>query len=224
MLFAEALKSGNIKINENGRIAFTPSGVEIPPAFGRGGMRVMYDLIFSTMASQAKVNTITFDDGYGTDGNVRVVKKDEDDRWIEVDVEEKRKQDDGKFQRNARRKVDATWQPDPASAAQPSTAPTGVAQHWPIPTLSNQPASGPASSASQTQPANTLMDLDPLPDATKPKYRLQSELGKTISVVDFGEKIMNAPIMLSIKEFLAVSPEMSGYIHEQTRRKRIPLD
>ena len=35
---------------------------------------------------------------------------------------------------------------------------------------------------------------------------------------------MNAPIMLSIKYFLAVSPEMSGYIHEQTRGKRIPVD
>jgi len=66
------------------------------------------------------------------------------------------------------------------------------------------------------------MDLDP-PDQ-KPKYRLQSELGKTINVTDVVEKIMNAPIMLSIKDFLAVSPEMSGYIHEQTRRKRIPID
>ena len=66
------------------------------------------------------------------------------------------------------------------------------------------------------------MDLDP-PDQ-KPKYRLQSELGKTINVTDVVEKIMNAPIMLSIKDFLAVSPEMSGYIHEQTRRKRIPVD
>jgi hypothetical protein len=35
---------------------------------------------------------------------------------------------------------------------------------------------------------------------------------------------MNAPIMLTIKEFLAVSPEMANYIHDQTRRRRSPID
>jgi hypothetical protein len=35
---------------------------------------------------------------------------------------------------------------------------------------------------------------------------------------------MNAPIQLSIKEFLAVSTEMSGYIHKQTHRKHVSQD
>ena len=59
-------------------------------------------------------------------------------------------------------------------------------------------------------PSTATMDLDP-PDP-KLKYHLQSELGKAIGVAEVGEKIMNAPIMLSIKEFLAVSPEMSGLL------------
>jgi len=53
--------------------------------------------------------------------------------------------------------------------------------------------------------------------------RNQSNLGKSISVAEVGEKIINAPIILSIKEFLADSPEMSSYIHEQTRRRWIPV-
>jgi hypothetical protein len=67
------------------------------------------------------------------------------------------------------------------------------------------------------------MDVDDNEPA-KPKYKLQSELGKTISNSDVGEKIMNAPIQLTIKEFLAVSPEMANYIHDQTRRRRSLID
>jgi hypothetical protein len=113
VLFAEALKSENIKINENGRIAFASSGAEVPPAFGRGGMKAMYDLVFSTLAaSQAGVHTITFDDGHGMDGDTQgvSVSTKEKGEWIEVDVEEKRKRDDGKFQRNPRRKIDGACQ------------------------------------------------------------------------------------------------------------------
>jgi len=62
------------------------------------------------------------------------------------------------------------------------------------------------------------MDLDP-PDSAKPKYRLQSELDKSIGVAEVGEKVMNAPITLQIKEILAVPLEMANYLHEQTRRK-----
>ena len=62
------------------------------------------------------------------------------------------------------------------------------------------------------------MDLDP-PDPAKPKYRLQSELDKSIGVAEVGEKVMNALITLQIKEILAVPLEMANYLHEQTRRK-----
>jgi hypothetical protein len=61
-------------------------------------------------------------------------------------------------------------------------------------------------------------------ETSKPKYRLQFELGKTIPTADIGEKIMNTPVMLTIKEFLAVSPEMANYIHDQTRRRRSPIE
>ena len=79
-----------------------------------------------------------------------------------------------------------------------------------------------AAPASGTSPAPSTAMMDPTD--SKPKYHLQSELGKSIGIAEVGEKITNAPIMLSIKEFLAVSPEMSEYIHEWTGRKRIPIE
>ena len=68
------------------------------------------------------------------------------------------------------------------------------------------------------------MDVDDDNEPAKPKYKLQSELGKQIPTADIGEKIMNTPVALTIKEFLAVSPEMANYIHDQTRRRRSPID
>jgi len=44
-LFTEALNTGNIKINDHGRVAFTSTGAETPPAFGRGGMKSFYDVV-----------------------------------------------------------------------------------------------------------------------------------------------------------------------------------
>jgi len=202
-LFMDALKTGNIKINENGRVAFTSTGAEIPPAFGRGGMKSLYDVVYPAAAAptQAATRAITFDDGsddrvHGT--RIATVGKDKDE-WIDVTVDEKRPRDDGnRLPRNVRRRMN-----------EPAVRPGTPIE--PAPTAA--PGASPA-------PSTATMDM---PDP-KPKYRLQSELGKSISVAEVGEKIMNAPIMLSIKEFLAVSPEMSGYIHEQTRRKRIPVE
>jgi hypothetical protein len=45
-LFVIAMKTGNIQINEYGRVVFSSNGAEIPPAFSRGGMRSLYDTVF----------------------------------------------------------------------------------------------------------------------------------------------------------------------------------
>jgi len=57
----------------------------------------------------------------------------------------------------------------------------------------------------------------------KPKYRLGSELSQTITTEEVGKKIMEAPIQLRMSELLAVSTDVSNFIHEQTRKKRIPI-
>jgi hypothetical protein len=65
----------------------------------------------------------------------------------------------------------------------------------------------------------------PPPDrgGEKPKFRLGSELNKSITVESIGEKVMEAPIQLKMCELLAVSTEVASYLHDQTRRKRIPV-
>jgi hypothetical protein len=45
-LFAEALKSGNIRINEVGHVVLSSTGAEFPPAFGHGGMKLLYDAVW----------------------------------------------------------------------------------------------------------------------------------------------------------------------------------
>ena len=60
-LFAESMKSGNIRINEIGPVVLTSTGMEIPPAFGRDGMRHFYDLVCPPVS--ADVHLVTYDNG-----------------------------------------------------------------------------------------------------------------------------------------------------------------
>jgi len=55
------------------------------------------------------------------------------------------------------------------------------------------------------------------------KFRLASELNQTINPSTIAKKIMDTTIELPMREIFAVAPDVAGYIHEQTRKKRIPL-
>ena len=56
------------------------------------------------------------------------------------------------------------------------------------------------------------------------KYKIASEVSKTVGASQIGEKIMDTPVQLSIREILAVSGDVAGYLHDQTRKRYIPLD
>jgi hypothetical protein len=205
--FDTVFKSGGVGFNNQGRVILTSTGQELIPAYGRGGMKAFYESQpqAPVPVRQVSVNAISFDDGFGSSAGTRITKLDGEE-WVDVSVEEKRKRDGMDFVKNARPRMNAPIPPPPAP-----------------------PGGSPASPASQTQPTGGTapppgpMEVDE-DNSTKPKYKLQSELGKTISTVDIGEKIMNTPVMLTIKEFLAVSPEMANYIHDQTRRRRSPIE
>ena len=63
------------------------------------------------------------------------------------------------------------------------------------------------------------------PDAAPKKFRYASELGQMVSPSQIGEKIMDTPVQLSMHEVLAVSSEVSSYLHDQTRKRRVvPVD
>jgi hypothetical protein len=55
------------------------------------------------------------------------------------------------------------------------------------------------------------------------KFRLVSELGQTVNASHIGEKIMDTMVHLPIRDVLAVSPEVAGYLHDQTRKRRVPV-
>src|SRR5437762_8685510 len=61
------------------------------------------------------------------------------------------------------------------------------------------------------------------PDAAPKKFRYASELGQMVSPSQIGEKIMDTPVQLSMHEVLAVSSEVSSYLHDQTRKHRVPV-
>ena len=63
----------------------------------------------------------------------------------------------------------------------------------------------------------------PTTEVTK-KYKLGSDIGQTVKTSQIGEKIMDTPVQLSIREILAVSGDVAGYLHDQTRKRRIPLE
>jgi len=171
-LFIEALKIENVKINENGHVAFISTGTEIPPAFGRGGMKSLYDIVYLATASvQAAAHAITFDDK-NDEGvhNSRIIKLEkEKDEWIVVSVDEKRACEDGNYLPcNVRRRIN-----------EPAVRPGTPVE--PAPTTTPAPASG-------TSPVPSTATIDEDLADLKPKYRLQSELGKSIGIAEVGEK------------------------------------
>src|SRR5579862_2516556 len=204
VFYQEAIATGNIKLNDRGRVVFAANGAEIPTQFGKGGMKRIYELTYppltGDLAIQSSSRNVTFDDGnyasIGEGHGVRVTTLDFEngirtDRIIDADVEEKRKRDEFDRTRQTRRRMEESQTPPAASGPTPPTVAPNA--------------------------------RSPRADDSKPKYRLQSQLNQTVGTADIGDKIMNTPVMLSIKEILAVSPEMGNYMHEQTRRKRVPV-
>jgi len=80
-------------------------------------------------------------------------------------------------------------------------------------------------------PAQSLVDPPaPLPVALTPpaepqrKFKLASELSKTISVANIVDKIMDSQVQLTIREILAVSKDIAGSLHEGTKLRHTPID
>ena len=73
--------------------------------------------------------------------------------------------------------------------------------------------------------AHTTCDSTPnLAPNTQKKFRLASELSETVTVAQVGEQLMDTPVQLSMRQVMAVAPDLAGYMHDQTRKRRIPVD
>ena len=231
----EALDNGLVGFNEKGRIKLMSTGEELPTKYGRGGMKEVLSSRMPTTSTTSSVtmNTadataITFDDRvFGSlgnqDGSARVTLLDFEngirtDQIIDVEANEKRKRGAADQTRRVRTRMDSQKddsQKDDSQTAQnthdtaqskKSAAPAPVSVED-VPD-EETPGGEHSTQTSQTSPPDIA--------GAKPKFRLGSELNKSITVESIGEKVMEAPIQLKMCELLAVSIEVANYLHDQT--------
>ena len=215
--FMETLKSGKIRFNDEFHLTNAATGVELPLNFGRGGQEAIFrqQQASTIPLTSPNVNAITLEPQYatlGTENSVMLTIINDDGtaehQIIDVDVEEKRKRDDhGQQGRRVRFRDDETPTPSPRPA--PYVAP--------IPPV---PAPG---SSSRRDPEPTDTGRRPAGPAQQ-KYRLASELTDTVPIATIGEKLMDTPVTLNLREVFAASSEISTYIHDQTRKRRKLID
>jgi hypothetical protein len=217
--FAAALRSGVVRFNTNGRLVNCATGEEFPTMFGKGGMKVLVPKPdIQTNVASYNVENIRLEDMYGQlgtgsafrttldlDNNVRI------DKIVDVDVEEKRRRQPEPPARSVRPRLDDSQTPTPVPVVSPSDQ---LPRSAPDIDMSDVP---PVQPYRREQPAAPLAEVGR-------KFRLASDLSRTTSVAQVGEKILDTPVQLSMREVFAVSGDVAGYLHEQTRKRRVPID
>jgi hypothetical protein len=208
--FTEALHSKLVSLNDRGRVVF--NGEELPLMWGKGGMKKFIAMVAPTAATVTPVipppvsvgNHNIMLESYGNLGpqsSVRVTTLDFEngtrtDEIIDADVNEKRRRDEI-LRRRVKPRVEDTF------------------PRVPIPPGEDKP---------DDQRSTTQGRTPDVSEETPKKFRLASELNQTVSTSQIGEKIMDTPVQLSMREILAVSSEVAGYLHDQTRKRRVPID
>ena len=238
--FEEALRTGLIRWGGNGRIINSATGLELPLMFGKGGMKALLPQQPTVMPTATPTtvssNGIMLNSRYGSIGEGTVLNTTLDfennirtDEIIDVEVNEKRKRGSAEQARRVRSRIDDTPTPEPRVAqrvpqpVQMEEVPDEDMPDFPVqPYRTRRQTQTPRAPASAPIPTATE-PIDPTMEIAK-KYKLASELSQTVETSQIGEKIMDTPVQLSIREILAVSGDVAGYLHDQTRKRRVPLD
>jgi len=235
--FQDEVSKGVVGLNEQGRVKLMATAEEVWTMFGKGGMKVIVQACLAMRAPNgssqvtlnaanarvASVGAITFEDGaeYGKLGSsMMTMVQDADGQWVDVSVEEKRKYGGTNQGRRVKPRTDSGSQGTDRSrtAFQDPSHPT------PVPNFRYPPPVQVMEVPDEDIPDRTPEAPLQAAAVNKPKFRLASGLNQTITTEEIGEKVMQAPIQLRMCELLAVSTEVANYIHDQTRRRRIPLD
>ena len=119
------LGTGQIKFNDLGHLCNAVTGEEIPPKFGRGGMKSIWKPtpVAATPVHSISVNHITLEGdkpvaSLGTESTVCLVTIHDDGRetheYIDANIEEKRKRDEIEQRRQVRPRTDES--PTPGSS------------------------------------------------------------------------------------------------------------
>ena len=209
----EAIRISRIRINDQGRIVVTATGEELPIMFGKGGMKRLITLTTAAAAISpiaAGGNNITLESygNLGPQSSVMITTLDFEngtrtDEIIDVEVNEKRRRDDI-LRRRVRPRLDDS--------------------HPYVPPPPEPPVNTPPDATMQDVQDDQRSATPGASGAPSKKYRLASEVGQHVNASHIGEKIMDTPVQLSIREVLAVSSDVSSYLHDQTRKRRIPID
>ena len=242
--FTEALRAKQVGFNDKWRIILLSTGEELPVMFNRGGMKEALKGRSAAGAVSAVANTtaadvaaITYDDrfvgslGRG-DASARVTTLDFEkgvrtDEIIDVEANEKRKRGALEQTRRVRSRIEEEASHTDRSQTAQAPVPETANEHPRAPTYGYPPPVHVTDGSDDEVPivrANAPGPAKPVATVGgKAKFRLASELNQTITTEDVGQKIMEAPIQLKMCELLAVSSEVSNYVHDQTRKRRIPI-
>ena len=208
-LFSDALRSGKVKFNDVYHIIFVATGEEIPLNRDRGGQKELFEklmLQISKPPARSSANVIVAEPALGNLGpeNAVVLATLHDDGSIkeevyDVDVYEKRKR--GEFSQAGRRNRPCQGE---------DVTPSGQHQR--------------GSQPSGTRESQTPMFMEDDPPEPKQKYQLLSKLSEVKSIEDIGSKILETPVTIPLSELLSVSSDLSTFIHDQTRKRRVPVE
>jgi hypothetical protein len=201
-----AIGDGKVRLDEYNRIVNAKTGEKYPLRYGQGGIKSLVEN--STVAATTAITLEPCVASMGGQNSVHYVTIDENGNVlheaVDVDVDEKRKRDEGPVKRFVRPRVE-----EPKT----SNIPTGNS-----PPVSDQPyvlPDGPAV-VSVPSPSHSV--------APAPKYRLASSLQEQVSFDAVGEKLMDTPVSLTMKEVCAISPDLGNWLSDRTRKRRKPIE
>ena len=176
-------------------------------------MKKIFDLMTNTPTIASISNIILEESIYGqleSEGIVLVTILDvENDTWtneiVDVEVYEKQRYDDILHQRKRPRLDDEHIIP-------------------PSPRTNDRNTISIAT-PSIISTANPFTSIDTPAKANKErKFKYISELNQMIDASTIGERIMDITIELSVRHILAAAPDVAEYIHDMTRKRRVPIN
>jgi len=218
--YKAAEQQGLVRLGADGKVLDAVSGQAIPLAIRRGGMKVSLGRNATTPAtgtntiplgqrpSMPSVNNVTLEPEtaqLGEDETMCLMVKGTDGNWyqtyVDADVEVKRKINDG----------EASHVPDKRPRVQRPV-------NRPIPMEVDPPAQQPLPVIAPRPPAPIQPPVHPVE-----KFKLQSDVRKDLDPTTLGNRILDLPITLSVRETLAASPEIADYVMNVTKKKRQPV-
>lgn len=141
------------------------------------------------------------------------------DEIVDVNVAEKRKLGHPPQRRSVTRRIDTDQNETPS----PPTLASYPPQQGHVEEIPDEEMSDAQLPAQPFRPRQSAIQPTTVGEAGR-KFCLASDLSPTIGTDKVGEKVMDTQMQLSIQEIFAVSGEVAEYLHDQTRKRRVPIE